>query len=707
VVSRRVRRIALAPLLGGLATGLAASPAHARCDAILPQSAASRTAVRPIDADDLVGLRDIGLPDGSILGGASPLGVSPDGRHVAFVVSRADPVGNSYCRALVVLDLDRKAPPRILDRGGEPILGKGNYRGLVVRTGFPDVVTPRWSPDGRFIAYRRRDDGTTQVWLVAAGGGQARALARSPVDVERFAWRPDGRGIVFASRPGLLAERAADKAEAGRGFHYGDRFVPMMRSRPQPSAAVALETFTLSLSDGSVEPAPAIEKARLLRVGSDERTVTAPDGRRAWLERRETSPLSPSDLRATTADGRAVTCPRKICTGTITGLWWLTGGSLLFLQREGWAKSDMVLYRWTPGAGPPRAILSTTDVLDGCVLASTRLLCTREGPRRPRYLALIDPLSGRSRVLYDPNPEFRHLRLGTVTRLFWRNKIGLEARGDLVLPPGYKPGTRLPLIVTQYFSNGFLRGGTGDEYPIYLFAARGFAVLSLERPTFFATTDPTLKTYEDVNAANARGWGERRSLLSAVDVGVQKVIAMGIADPARVGITGLSDGASTVAFALINDKRFAAAAMSSCCLEPWTIMTVVGPAYARRMRTLGYPPATAEDRPFWGPASIARNAATIDTPLLLQLSDDEYLMSLEAYTALKEHGKPVDMYVFPGEHHIKWQPAHRRAIYERNLDWFDFWLRERVDPDPAKAGQYARWRALREPRPTLRPRSEE
>src|SRR3546814_10333253 len=53
------------------------------------------------------------------------------------------------------------------------------------------------------------------------------------------------------------------------------------------------------------------------------------------------------------------------------------------------------------------------------------------------------------------------------------------------------------------------------------------------------------------------------------------------------------------------------------------------------------------------------------------------------------------MYVFPGELHNKWQPAHRLAVYTRNIDWFDFWLRGYVDPDPSKSEQYERWRALR------------
>jgi hypothetical protein len=79
----------------------------------------------------------------------------------------------------------------------------------------------------------------------------------------------------------------------------------------------------------------------------------------------------------------------------------------------------------------------------------------------------------------------------------------------------------------------------------------------------------------------------------------------------------------------------------------------------------------------------------------MQLADREYLTAIDVYAALREQGKPVDMYVFPDEYHNKWQPAHRLAIYDRNLDWFDYWLNDRIDPDPRKADQYALWRSLR------------
>ena len=59
-------------------------------------------------------------------------------------------------------------------------------------------------------------------------------------------------------------------------------------------------------------------------------------------------------------------------------------------------------------------------------------------------------------------------------------------------------------------------------------------------------------------------------------------------------------------------------------------------------------------------------------------------------------GTPTELYAFPDEAHIKMQPRHWLAIYERNLDWFRYWLQGERDPDPAKAGQYERWDKLSE-----------
>jgi len=121
-----------------------------------------------------------------------------------------------------------------------------------------------------------------------------------------------------------------------------------------------------------------------------------------------------------------------------------------------------------------------------------------------------------------------------------------------------------------------------------------------------------------------------------------------------------------------------------------------GPRLAKDRRFKGYADATENGTKFWRPISLALNAQQIDTPILMQLPDEEFLGAIDSVTALQDAGKPVSLYVFPDENHSKWQPAHRLAVYTRNLDWFDFWLKGEVDPDPSKRDQYLRWQKLRD-----------
>src|SRR3546814_7951867 len=105
-------------------------------------------------------------------------------------------------------------------------------------------------------------------------------------------------------------------------------------------------------------------------------------------------------------------------------------------------------------------------------------------------------------------------------------------------------------------------------------------------------------------------------------------------------------------------------------ISDWSSDVCSSDLWAQSLRQMGYPPVTRAVPAFWKPMSLAMNAGKIRAPLLMQLADREYLLGLEAWTALKDHGKPVEMYVFPDEYHYKWQPAHRRAVYQRSLDWF-------------------------------------
>jgi len=689
----------LASVLAIAAAAFGASAAQAACDDLLPGTPGGG-AIRDITTRDLARIRDVGDPE--VIGGAtSPYALSPDGRSLAFAIARGDPATNTVCSALVVVPVDGKGRPRIVDRGGRLPLLSGNFRGLFIATGFPQQIVPLWSPDGRSIVWRKLVDGTVQLARAAADGSGARVVTHAPADVEDSAWTPDSGGIVYTARVSRIdAGREIDREGEG-GWRYDARTIPEIGWRPNPWVKdLPSAGFIVDLGSGQTRAATPAEQMLVTPPpipGVPYDVVAAgATGARAWTTPATAHPEAPRQLWATGSGGEKLQCALAACIGRITRIFWdRSGRSVVFLNRDGWHGEETMLYRWTPTTNRLSVVLRTKDSLTGCIQGGNAVICGRENATTPRRIVAIDLTTGRDRLIFDPNPEFAQFRLGRVERLRWSNDRGLPAWGDLVLPPGYDGTAKLPLVVVLYHSRGFLRGGTGDEYPIFPLAAKGFAVLSFERPPDIAVSVPGLTTWEEVLAVGQRDWGERRSIHSAVMTGIDRAIATGAIDPARIGITGLSDGASTVEFALVNSRRFAAAAMSTCCDDRLTSLVLGGWAWGDENRRTGYPLSVDDDRAYWKPISLSLNARSIATPILFQVADREAGLSLESYGALREAGKAIEMYVYPDEFHNKVQPLHRLAVYDRNIDWFAYWLRSYEDPVPDKRAQYERWEQLR------------
>lgn len=686
----------------------AAAPAIAQnCSDLVPRlQPPPSVQKRTVTANDLVRLRDVGWPASVAPEGPPAIAVSPDGRFVAFQVRRADPESNSYCLGMIVAPTVVGGTLVLVDHGGELIRATLNRTGITAfPTGVPAVITPHWSPDGKWIAFLKRTGGITQVWRARADGAYSEQISRSNVDVLDLAWSPDGLRIIYASQPRLRAIASDAKAEGLGGFRYDGRFIPKASSRPFPLAPVARAYFTIDLAQKVERSATDREQSVLEQRSSDARTrdalILAERGQaaRAWVYRRDPANYIPTTALAAVRRGKRADCLGEICSH-VFGLWWAKNDrDLLFMRYDGWGLSKTSLYRWSPGKGQPVALLTTDDMLASCQSVGDELLCLREAASKPRDIVRLDA-SGHMRPVVAINPEFGTIDLAPVERLTWRNDQGIETFGDLVLPPdaGSRP---LPLIVVQYDSRGFLRGGTGDEYPIQLFAANGFAVLSFERPREIGMSMPS-RNGNDLMRNNMLHWVDLRSVLSSLELGIDMLVRRGIVDPRRIGITGLSDGTRTTQYSLLNSTLFAAASVSSAFESSGTLLPLAGPASFDDYITWGYPRPGQQGAEFWSCYSLARNAGGLRSPILMQLSDDEYQGALESLTAFRDSHLPSALYVFPDEHHIKWQPAHRLAIYERNVAWFEFWLNpDHMDLDligrRLDAADLATWRQWKRP----------
>src|SRR5262249_26526557 len=106
--------------------------------------------------------------------------LSPDGRYVAYEILITDWEADAF-RSEIWL-----AAPA----GGEPI--------LIARSPKSNTA-PRWSPDGKQLAFLSDRDGRRQVYRVDVRGGEARPVTRAETDVARAEWSPDGRRLAFTA----------------------------------------------------------------------------------------------------------------------------------------------------------------------------------------------------------------------------------------------------------------------------------------------------------------------------------------------------------------------------------------------------------------------------------------------------------------------------------------------------------------------------
>jgi hypothetical protein len=246
-----------------LALGLLGDPARATisCPTLTPPTAAvSDSPLRDISADDLARLRDIGMPGYSVPD-QSPFTISPDHKMVAFTIRQADPVANTYCQGLYVADLAKPGSARQVDEGGEVIYYTINdLRGLVNSSGTPAIITPAWSPDGRWIAYLKRINHVSQIWRVRVGGSFAKAVTTLDIDAEAVVWSSDGRRLIFSIRPALADLRRKIDEEGRTGYRQDRRVIPVAGAKPLPQVRSVRHPSTNG-SDWSRWSLPACERA--------------------------------------------------------------------------------------------------------------------------------------------------------------------------------------------------------------------------------------------------------------------------------------------------------------------------------------------------------------------------------------------------------------------------------------------------------------
>jgi len=307
---------------------------------------------------------------------------------------------------------------------------------------------------------------------------------------------------------------------------------------------------------------------------------------------------------------------------------------------------------------------------------------------RPKIF-VTNPASGQKALLLDLNPEFDQLELASAKRVQWQAADGHWVEGALFLPPDYTPSIRYPLVIqTHGFVNGkfYVDGPWSSAFAARPLACQGIVVLQVG----YATAN------DDAQFVNTTMEGPRA--MAVLEGALDFLDRTGVIDRSRVGIIAFSRTVYEVSYTLTHSSyRFAAVTLADgfdggyLQYLAYPQSPLVDAAYVN-----GGPPV-GNGLQLWLRNSPEFNLDKVHSPVRLEAYGRLSLISgWERFSMLSHLGRPVDYVYIPGGIHILVKPWHRNVSQQGNVDWFTFWLKGEVDPDPEKRGQYDRWFALRQ-----------
>jgi dipeptidyl aminopeptidase/acylaminoacyl peptidase len=627
--------------------------------------------------------------------------VSPDGRLVAFTVTHHDMEMSRPVSQVWVASIDGTASFQ-LTRG----TGSSN--------------TPRWSPDGKRIAFLSGRSGTGNVWAIPLAGGEAEQLTASKRGVTAFRWSHDGRSLAFIAPTDPTPDderKRRDKEDwrvVGTGLAYQRLWViAAVKKGDTPEAARLLTKGDYNLGgafgggfmDWSPDdrkvvfarmPRPRFDDWRKLDIAevdvetgnvrpvaetpaSEDTPLYSPDGK--WIAYR-VSDIPPGwgiDFQLAVAPSSGG--KPRLLAGTFnhepTLVDWAGDSRSLIVQEA--LGTTHVLYR-LPLDGPPASLYAPREgsfsgaegTFAGPTVNATRTFIgfSAQGSDRPSE-AFVLPVEGGAAVqVSHVNGDLPKLPLGRTEVIRWKGPGNLEIEGLLTYPVDYEKGRRYPLIAISHggppsnFSQSFI--GAPGHYPIAALASRGYAVL---RSNVRGSTGYG----KQFRYANYGDWGggDFQDMMAGVD----KAIEMGVADGERLGVAGWSYGGYMTSWAITQTHRFKAASIGA----PVTDLASMNGTADMWTFVPDYMRAESWEKPeVYIRHSPVYNAKGVTTPALIQQGSEDTVVPLgqgeEFYNALQAQGVAVRMVVYPRSGHSPVESKILRNIMQENLDWFDKYL---------------------------------
>lgn len=613
--------------------------------------------------------------------------ISPDGRHVAFTVRTTEWSENRYDTE-IWLSRDGAAPVQL------------------TRTAKGSSSSPRWSPDGRWIAFLADRGDRQQLHLIPVDGGEALKATAHKEGVGDFRWSPNGRTIAFTATDPESAAMKQRKEEMGDyAVEDGDftmthlwtiAVAPEQWSAGKPSEATRLtegERFTVGRFAWSPDGAriafdhaddPLINSWKtqdisivtvatkalqpLVRTrGSDTDPVWSPDGREltyasAGGDTTSNYYRNGQRLRIAASGGAST----RLAAGfdeQIGGVTWTARG-LFFSARE---RMVQRLYRIDPATGAVAPAVETAMNISGpSFSADGARLAFISSDARTVGEAFVASLDGFApRAVTSVNAQLAGWPIGDARVVRWKSRDGAEIEGVLHTPRDFDPAKKHPLLVV-------IHGGPtgidvpaplpGNVYPIAQWVADGAIVL---RPNYRGSAGYG-EAFRALNVRNL-GVGDMWDVMSGVD----HLVKQGMVDTTRMGAMGWSQGGYISAFLTTNTTRFKAISVGAG-ISNWVTYYVATDIHPFTQQYLKSDPW--RDAAIYARTSPMTNILKARTPTLIQHGEFDRRVPIqnayELFQGLQDVGVPTKLVVYKGFGHGITKPKETLAALRHNWAWF-------------------------------------
>src|SRR5437762_11943146 len=664
-----------------------------------------QTARRPLKLDDLARFRDVRDPQ-----------LSPDGQWVAYVVSTVEVKDDKSVTHIWMVGYDGK-----------------NDRQLTFSQ--DNESSPRWSPDGKFLAFTSSRPGKAKgnrVWLLDRSGGEAYQLTElkgrlqgyewsqdskrfalvigdpdpdapdpaatptpgippkppKPIVIDRYRYKQDVQGYLLSGRHSYIylydiATKKLDRLTKSKWDESSVSWSPdgstiafMSNHADDPDRDPSAQLYVADAQAGATEKQLTTADNRASRT----RPEWSPD--RKWIaflesDEKKYGAYSMEHLLIVPADGSAppqrVASSEALDRGVSQPRWSDDGKNIYAVVTD-----DMSAYGARIPVGAGRAVpITTKPIVLGTRHSAGQCAVVISGDDdRPGEIYSASVVGSKLKfqpLTHQNDALMAELQIGQTEEVKFKSKDGTDVHGLLTYPVGYVKGNRVPFLLRIH---GGPNGQDQHSFSIerQVFAANGYAVLAVN---YRGSSGRGQKYSRSIFA----DWGHYE--IEDLQAGVDHVIAMGVADPNRMGVGGWSYGGILTDYMIATDTRFKGATSGA-----GTAFTVA--FYGTDQYIIQY---DHEIGPPWKPKAWETyvkisypflHADRIKTPTLFLGGERDFNVPIQGgqqmYQALRSLGVDTQLVIYPNENHGITRPSYVKDRYERYLGWYDKYVKGNKAP---------------------------